>query len=148
MKGRLVILFSVIGGFCMLFFELFDYTPLSYRDCWTNWKEQLLFFFVPCRKRNVENKTLSPVSLILARTENSSYRILDSEPISLREIGYSDGELIFFHSSGEIKTSEVRMTLKKMVADVIRSYFVIESDQPNTFCCNLQLNLTNIEHLN
>jgi len=85
-------------------------------------REQILFFFVPCRKRHLENKTLSPVSLIIARSEDSSYRILESEPISLREIGYSDGELIFFHSSGEIKTGEVRMTIKTMLAEVIRSY--------------------------
>ena len=85
-------------------------------------REQLLFFFVPCRKRYIDNKTLGPVSLIIARSENSSYRILESEPISLREIGYSDGQLIFFHSNGEIKTGEVRMILKTMLAEVIRSY--------------------------
>jgi Fic family protein len=85
-------------------------------------REQLLFFFVPCRKRHIDNKTLSPVSLIIARSENSSYRILESEPISLREIGYSDGQLIFFHSNDEIKTGEVQMTLKTMLAEVIRSY--------------------------
>ena len=85
-------------------------------------REHLLFFFVFCRKRYTENKTLSPVSLIIARSENGGYRILESEPISLREIGYSDGQLIFFHSNGKIKTGEVRMTIKTMLAEVIRSY--------------------------
>jgi hypothetical protein len=84
--------------------------------------EQLLFYFIPCRKRHLKNKILSPVSLIIARSENGSYRILESEPISLREIGYSDGELVFFLSNGEIKTGEVRFTIKTMLGEVIRSY--------------------------
>lgn len=85
-------------------------------------KERMLFFFERFVEKARDKKVLSPVSLVLARSDGASYRKLESEPVSLREVAYSDGQLIFSYSNDQIVTGNVRLTLKTMLAEVIKSY--------------------------
>lgn len=84
-------------------------------------KERILFFFVNTMRR-LKDLKLNPVSLILARSDNGSYRILEAEPIRFREIGYSDGQLLFFQSDDEVEEGNVKLNLSNLIADVIKSY--------------------------
>ena len=77
---------ALLGAF--IAFEIDSYTK----------KEKILFFFVHTIRENPAFK-INQVSLLLARSENGSSRILESEPIRLREIGYHDGQLFFFDSN-------------------------------------------------
>jgi hypothetical protein len=85
-------------------------------------KEKLLFFFDNSCTYTWAKANVNPVCLTLARHDSDSYRALENEPISLRRIGYSEGELIFLHENGDIVRGQVTMTLKMLLAETIKNY--------------------------
>jgi len=91
-----------------------------------NSKENLLFFFVPRTERVKNIKRVIPVSLVLARDDGVSYRVLESEPISLREVAVSDSKIISFQSDGGHKIGNIQLIQKTILAEVIKSYLFIE----------------------
>ncbi|MBI5579945.1 MAG: Fic family protein [Deltaproteobacteria bacterium] len=85
-------------------------------------RERFLFFFVPCFLRNINSDKLGPVSLLLARFDGTKYRILESEPINLREIVFSSEKLIFTNSNKEIISGSSSFIQKTLIAEIIKSY--------------------------
>jgi Fic family protein len=84
--------------------------------------EKVLLFFNRASWRLTEDPRVSRVSLALSRFDGSRYQRLSIEPISLREIGYRDGELLFFSREGIMRVKEVRHILKLFLSELIRSY--------------------------
>ena len=85
-------------------------------------REKLLFFFSRYLKEKWQKNISIPISLVATRYDGSSYRILHSEPISLRETIYSDGQLLFLCAGGRVIEGNVYETLRNMLAEVIETY--------------------------
>jgi hypothetical protein len=69
-----------------------------------------------------QNPRSSKVSLVVSRFDGSQYQRLDSEPISLREIGYRDGELEFLSREGIVPVKGIRQMLVIFLLEIIKSY--------------------------
>ena len=85
-------------------------------------REKILFFFHRATKKIADEVKASKVGLIASRFDGEQFQRLDSDPISLREIGYNDGELIFYSNDGSISRGNVRETLMLFLAEIIKSY--------------------------
>jgi len=59
---------------------------------------RILFFFEYAPQKILSKKNASRVSLTLAMFDGTLYRRLTSEPISLREIGFADGQPVFVYT--------------------------------------------------
>lgn len=60
--------------------------------------EKMLLFFSRASWKPMQEPKASKVSLVASRFDGTRFQRLNTEPISLREIGYQDGELLFFSS--------------------------------------------------
>ncbi len=87
-----------------------------------NSRERVLFFFSHASSKITEDVKSSKVGLVASRFDGSRYQRLGSEPISLREIGYRDGQLLFLSRDGVISSKNVRQTLTLFLAEIIKSY--------------------------
>ena len=85
-----------------------------------NAKERFLLFFN--RSPETAPKGSSRVSLTLARFDGTGYQRITSEPISLREIIYKEGELIVLCSEGSEAKRNLRKTIRNLLAEIISSY--------------------------
>ncbi len=85
-------------------------------------RERLLFFFNRASRSIAQDPKASRISLAISRFDGSRYQRLSAEPITLREIGYRDGELLFFSKDAVLTSSNVRETLESLLKDVIESY--------------------------
>jgi hypothetical protein len=85
-------------------------------------REKILFFFNRATKKIIEEVKASKVGLIASRFDGTQFQRLDSEPITLREIGYNDGELLFYLHDGSISRGNIRETLMLFLAELIQSY--------------------------
>jgi len=85
-------------------------------------RERLLFFFNRASRSLGHDPKTSRVSLAISRFDGNRYQRLSAEPITLREIGYRDGELFFFSKDAVIQSSNVRETLESLLKEVIESY--------------------------
>jgi Fic family protein len=91
---------------------------------WRTFTERILCFFqTPSRAFKTLNSNLE-VTLALARYDGESYNRLINEPISIREIGYSDGQILFFCNDGQILEGHVRFMIEKLLVELIENYFV------------------------
>jgi hypothetical protein len=85
-------------------------------------RERVLLFFTRASGRIIQESKANKVSLIVSRFDGSRYQRLDSDPISLREIGYHEGELLFLSREGVLPVRGVRQILNSFLADIIKSY--------------------------
>ncbi len=85
-------------------------------------RERVLLFFNRASWRLNQDPKASKVSLAVSRFDGSRYQRLHIEPITLREIGYRDGELLFFSQEGIMPWREIRQTLKLFLAELIKCY--------------------------
>jgi hypothetical protein len=85
-----------------------------------NSKERFLFFFN--RTSDTFPKEYNRVSLTVARYDGSAYQRITSEPISLREIIYKEGELIGLCSEGSEEQRNMRKMIRNLLAEIISSY--------------------------
>jgi hypothetical protein len=85
-------------------------------------RERLLFFFNRASRSIAQDPKASRVSLAISRFDGNRYERLSSEPLTLREIGYRDGELLFFSKDAVLTSSNVRETLESLLKEVIESY--------------------------
>ena len=85
-------------------------------------REKILLFFSCASWRLTQNPNASRVSLVVSRYDGSRYQRLDTEPISLREIGYQDGALLFLSREGIIPVKGVQEMLKFLLAEIIKTY--------------------------
>ena len=84
--------------------------------------EKLLCFFQKPSfelQREVKN---ARVSLALARHNGEAYVRLVNEPVKVREVCYSDGQIVFLCADGSIIQGNISYTIKEMVADLIKNY--------------------------
>jgi hypothetical protein len=81
-----------------------------------------LFFFEHASPKITSRRNASRVSLTLARFDGTLYQRLSSEPISLREIGFADGQLVFIYNDGVADEGTLGLILKTFLAEVIKAY--------------------------
>src|SRR6185295_3536208 len=63
-------------------------------------------------KGQMQDQKASRVSLAISRFDGNRYNRLSSEPITLREIGYRDGELLFFLRDEVLSFTSVRYAIE------------------------------------
>jgi fido (protein-threonine AMPylation protein) len=85
-------------------------------------RERVLWFFNNASWTLKQDKQSSRVSLGISRFDGNKYTRLGSEPISLREIGYRQGTLLFVSRENKVTEGSVRKVLQGFLADVIKSY--------------------------
>lgn len=85
-------------------------------------REKLLWFFNHASRSVAMDPKASRVSLAVSRFDGTRYQRLISEPISLREIAYRDGELLFFSRDEAMSFRSVRQALESFLAEIIKSY--------------------------
>jgi Fic family protein len=85
-------------------------------------RERVLWFFTGASWVLKQDTQASRVSLAISRSDGTRYVRLNSEPISLREIGYRQGMLVFVLRDKKIEDGSVRKVLQGFMADIIRSY--------------------------
>jgi len=85
-------------------------------------RERVLFFFNRASRSIMQDEKASRVSLAISRFDGNQYNRLSSEPITLREIGYRDGELLFFSRDEVLSFSSVRYALESFLKEIIASY--------------------------
>ncbi|HMH43697.1 MAG TPA: Fic family protein [Pyrinomonadaceae bacterium] len=85
-------------------------------------REKMMFQFEHATRSITEDPAANQVSLIVNRLYGSIYRPLQTEPITLREIGYRDGELLFVSKDGIIPMRDVRQVLRIFLAELIRAF--------------------------
>ena len=83
---------------------------------------RMLFFFEHARYKIASKKNSSRVCLTLAMFDRMFYRRLTSEPISLREIGFADGQLVFMYNGDVVAEGTVGLALETFLAEVIKAY--------------------------
>jgi len=92
-----------------------------------NWKtltEKILCFFQSTSSAfKALNQDLE-VSLALARYNGETYIRLMNEPITIREIGYSDGQIVFFCNDGESHAGHVKSMIENLLVEVMDNYFI------------------------
>lgn len=85
-------------------------------------REKVLWFFSGASWILKQDPNVSRVSLAVSRFDGTRYIRLNSEPISLREIGYRQGTLLFVSREREVEDGSVRKVLQSFLADIIKSY--------------------------
>jgi len=85
-------------------------------------RERFLFFFHRASRSIVQDQKASMASLAICRFDGNEFQRLSSEPITLREIGYRDGELLFFSKDAVLPSNNVRETLEAFLKEIIESY--------------------------
>jgi hypothetical protein len=85
-------------------------------------RAKILWFFNNASWTMKQDKQSSRVSLGISRFDGNRFVRLTSEPISLREIGYRQGTLLFVSRDRTIAEGGVRKMLQGFLADVIKSY--------------------------
>ena len=85
-------------------------------------REKAMLFFNSASPSLRHDVKASRVSLALSRFDGASYVRLNAEPISLREIGYREGSLLFVNRDKGIEDGSVRKLMQNLLADIIKSY--------------------------
>jgi hypothetical protein len=85
-------------------------------------RERVLWFFTNASWTVKQDKQSSRVSLGISRFDGNRFIRLGSEPISLREIGYRLGTLLFVSRERKVTEGSARKVLQGFLADVIKSY--------------------------
>ncbi|MEA3361469.1 MAG: Fic family protein, partial [Thermodesulfobacteriota bacterium] len=88
--------------------------------CGPNGAEKLLLAFDQCKRADEKNGY--DISIELLRYDGQEYIKLSSEPISLRYVFYSNGNLMFVNNDGSETEGRVRHEMALMVAEVIKGY--------------------------
>ena len=58
----------------------------------------------------------------IKRFDGTSYQRLLSEPITLREIGLFDGQLVFLDATGNMIKEATSVVLKTLFSELIKAY--------------------------
>jgi hypothetical protein len=85
-------------------------------------KERVLWFFNGASWILKQNTQVSRVSLAISRFDGTRFVRLHTEPISLREIGYRQGTLLFVSREKKVEDGSVRKLMQGFLADIIKSY--------------------------
>lgn len=85
-------------------------------------REKVMWFFTGASWILKQDTKVSRVSLAVSRFDGTRYLRLTSEPISLREIGYRQGALLFVSRDRKIEDGSARKALQTFLADIIKSY--------------------------
>jgi hypothetical protein len=97
-------------------------------------REKFVFFFQGISSQFVatarsKGVALSPndVSLAVSRWSDGLYRRLQDEPVFLREIAYSDGQLLYLHATGsrswEVQFLPLSEVINTFFADAVEAFF-------------------------
>jgi hypothetical protein len=84
--------------------------------------EKTMLFFDAASPIMRRDGKASGVSVRVGRFDGTGYVPLDAEPITLREVGYRQGTILFLSRMQMIEEGAARMMLKAFLADVIKSY--------------------------
>jgi hypothetical protein len=85
-------------------------------------REKAMWFFNAASWVLRQESRASRVSLAISRFDGTRYMRLDTEPISLREIGYRQETLLFVLREKKVEEGSIRKALQGFLADIIRSY--------------------------
>ena len=87
---------------------------------------KVLFFFEHVANHLAPKLDTHKIVLTLVRFDGATYQRLLSEPISLREVGLSHGQLIFLGVTGHPIGGSSTVVLKTLFAELIKAYVRIK----------------------
>jgi len=87
---------------------------------------KVLFFFENIPNIKSFKQNIHKIVLTMVRFDGVNYQRLLSEPITLRSVGFKDGQLIFLNAVGQPIQNSTTLMLKTLFAELIKAYVRIK----------------------
>ena len=87
---------------------------------------KVLFFFENIPNIKSFKQNIHKIVLTMVRFDGVNYQRLLSEPITLRSVGFKDGQLIFLNAVGQPIQNTTTLMLKTLFAELIKAYVRIK----------------------